>query len=113
MPHLPWAVEVTRPSLQSLTLHLSDAVYYATFAAHGSVLHNPDDSFGIEPGKNGQGLYGANAYCELFVTTCPWLCDQSFYHEAVSVRSGNWQMNSNSVSLIGDYVVGYDHNDGR
>lgn len=47
MLHLPWVVEVTRPSLQSLVPDLFDAFYSCPFATHDYVLHNQDDSHDI------------------------------------------------------------------
>ena len=45
--HLPWAAEVTRPSLQSLVQDLFHTSCSFPFATHGYVLHIQNDSHGI------------------------------------------------------------------
>ena len=44
MPHLPWAVKVTRASLQSWLTDPFDAFYYVLSVAHDYVLHTPDET---------------------------------------------------------------------
>ena len=111
MPHLPWAEEVTRPSLQSSIPVLFDDSCYVPSVTHDYLLHIPgehcDNPFDIDQpdifyatlsGQHGSFPYSSCSSCIVLLSRyASWLVDIPCW-------------NNTSDSLCGDYCGIYSRN---
>ena len=114
MPHLPWAVEVTRASLQSWLTDPSDAFCYVSSVAHDYALHIPgeprDNLFDIDqPGIScaiPSGWHGS--FSDISCSSCI-----VFFSRYASWLVGTLFRSNTSDSLFGDYIVPICNSVGR
>ena len=114
MPHLPWVVEVTRPSLQSSMPVLFDGFCYVPPVTHDYALHiqgeqcdihfdidQLDNFYATPSGQSGSFPYSFCSFCiVLFSRYASWLFDIPC-------------CNNTSDSLCGDCNGIYGRNVGR
>jgi hypothetical protein len=114
MPHHPWAVEVTRASLQSWLYDSFDAFCYVPFVDHDYALHTPDEFCDNHVDIDKQDIYCAipsdlpdfyhDIYCSDYIVC---FSRYAFWLVGTPLRSNT------SDSLSGDCVEPICHNTGR
>ena len=113
MPRHPWAVEVTRPSLQSLRIGPPISFGCVFSASFGFPLHTLDDPFAIYPCIHHQDVFHANVYCGLFLKLFLLELKLSFYHATAYVHFDMpWKSNT-PVSCCENYMVTFYHSVGK
>ncbi len=94
MPYLQKAVEITRPSLQSLAQHGFDAFYYGLVVNQDCVLHIRDEQSDNLFDIGAQVVYLATFGCGFFLKLYPSVLKEMFCHASVYEHFDKSQKNN-------------------